>query len=119
MPAARGRNAGKLWDRGRLAGRKHDVRHRSGARRRGIERSVAGADAMAPFVVRGVVVVATVVGGFRCRCRRSEIGSAGMDGLKRDASHAGRPGEEEESEQRQLPEARDHPGKLALCPSRG
>ena len=103
MPAARGRNAGELGNRELLPGRKLDVRHGPGARRRRVERGVAGADAMAPFVVRGIVVVTAMVRGVRCRCRRCEVRGAGVDGLKRDASHAGRPGEEEQSEQRQLP----------------
>ena len=74
---------------------------------------------MAPFLIRAVVVVAAMVRVIRRRCHRCEAGGADVDGLERDAPRTGRPGKEEESEQWQLPEARDHRGKLALCPSRG
>jgi hypothetical protein len=74
---------------------------------------MAGADAPAPLVVRDIVmsmVPRVRLGGGG----RDEIRRAGMDGLQRDAPQAGRSGQEEECEQRELTESRHHAGKLAF-----
>lgn len=74
---------------------------------------MAGADAPAPFLVRRIVM--TMVPRVRLGGgRHDHIRRAGMNGLQRDAPQPGRSGQEEQCEQRKLPEARHHAGNLAL-----
>ncbi len=74
---------------------------------------MAGADAPATLLIRGIMM--TVMPRVRLRGgRRDDIRRAGMDGLQRNTAQSGRSGQEEQCEQRKLPEARHHAGKLAL-----
>jgi hypothetical protein len=113
VPAARGQNAGQLRNRKIVPRRKVEPCDDGRTRRGRKEGRMAGADAPAPLLVRGIVmsmVPRVRLGGGG----RDEIRRAGMDGLQRDAPQSGRSGQEEKCEQRELTESRHHAGKLAL-----
>jgi len=113
VPAASGRNAGKVRNCRIVLRRKIELRDAGGTRRGGEERCMAGADASAPFLARCIVM--TMVARVRLGGgRHDDIRRAGMNGLQRDAPQSGRSGQEEHGEQRKLPEARHHAGNLAL-----
>ena len=111
VPADGGRNDGEIGCR-RIGPRGEiEACDDRGARRRRKERRVAGADAAAVLALGLLAMVAAMMGrvpALGCD-RRAKLRPAGVDRLQRHATEAGRPGHEEQSEQRELPEARHHP----------